>query len=154
MIPDDTYRDRLAATIGALSDWAQSVKDAAHVDITNSDAFWKLRVEPRAPGACPFELLFDGHQQFSLALADEIYENRPVDRFDFFLMLVRAIERGGVERIESRNALTDALAAIEMKVELGDGWAWVGERRVGSRAALKSDGGKVHRTARFLPYRR
>lgn len=154
MFADDVYREHLASAIAALEQWAAETKDAALIEIDNSDTYWKLAVTPNDKGACPFEVLFDQNQHFSLALADEVYENRPVDRLDFFPMLARAVTDGHVERIETRNAMTDALETIEMRVVLEDGWAWVGERRAGPRGARRVEGAAVRRVARFLPYRR
>lgn len=154
MFADDVYREHLAGALSALEAWAAASNDAAKIEIDNTDAYWKMAVTPFALGTCPFEILFDQHQRFSLALADEVYENRPVDRFDFFPMLARAVADGRVERILTLNAMTDAPEAIEMRVVLEDGWAWVGERRLAPRPARKLDAPAVHRVARFLPYRR
>jgi hypothetical protein len=154
MFPDDVFREHLGEAIAALESWAAETKDTAQIDIDNSETYWKMAVTPHAHGACPFEVLFDSHQRFSLALADEIYEDRPVDRFDFFLMLARAVASGNVERIRTFNAMTDAAEMIEMRVVLEDGWAWVGERRIAPRTPRKLETASVRRVERFLPYRR
>jgi hypothetical protein len=113
-----------------------------------------MTVTPEMPGAAPFQLLLAASQRFSLKIGGEIYDDKPIDRFDFFPMLVRAIRDGRVARIETFNALTEALETIETRVELEDGWAWVGERRVGQRASRRLESAQERRTARFLPYRR
>ena len=67
---------------------------------------------------------------------------------------LRDVREGRVERIETRNAMTDALETIEMRVLLEDGWAWVGERRIGARAPRKIETQGIARVERYLPYRR
>ena len=89
-----------------------------------------------------------------MSLERDVYEDRPFDTVAFFPMLARAIAGGHVERIETRSALTGALDAIEMRVVLEDGWAWIGERRVGARQSRRVETAEERRVHRFLPYRR
>lgn len=154
MLADDVYREQLSGAISALEQWVIETRDVASIEVANTEAYWRMIVAPHAVGTCPFEVLFDQNQRFSLALGGEVYENRPVDRFDFFPMLARAARDGRVERIETRNAMTDALETIEMRVLLEDGWAWVGERRTGPRPSRRIEGQGICRIERYLPYRR
>lgn len=154
MFSDDVYRDKLATVIDVLEAWAERTRDAAAIEATVTPVFWKLSVKPNALGACPFELLLRADQRFNVRIADEVYEDKPVDKFEFFPMLVRAIERGNVERVAISSALTGALDAIETRVTLEDGWAWIGERRVGPRTSRRQDSAHVQRAKRFVPYRR
>ncbi len=154
MLADDVYREQLSGAITALEQWVVETRDVAAIEVANTDAYWRMIVAPQAAGTCPFEVLFDPNQRFSLALGGEVYENRPVDRFDFFPMLARAVRDGRVERIETRNAMTDALETIEMRVLLEDGWAWIGERRIGPRPSRRIEGQGICRIERYLPYRR
>jgi hypothetical protein len=154
MFSDDVYRNRLSSVIETLDAWAREQADVA-VTTTNINAsFWKLSVSPFAPGACPFELMLRADQRFNLQIGREVYEDKPVDTFEFFPMLVRAIGSGNVERIEVSSALTAALEAIETRVTLEDGWAWIGERRVGPRGMRRTETVLEQRAHRFLPYRR
>jgi hypothetical protein len=154
MYSDDVYRNHLGETIAALEDWARDNRDVATIETSSNAAYWKLSVMPHAAGACPIELLLRADQRFNVAIGGEVYEDKPVDKFDFFAMLVRAIARGNVERINVLNALTGALEAIETRVTLEDGWAWIGERRIASRGSHKIDSAQELRTRRFVPYRR
>ncbi|MEQ1672205.1 MAG: hypothetical protein ABL893_15225 [Hyphomicrobium sp.] len=154
MFSDDVYRNKLATVIDVLEAWARDTRDAAAIETSVTSAYWKMQVKPGTPGACPFELLLRADQRFNVRIGDEVYENKPVDQFEFFPMLVRAIERGNVERVAISSALTGALDAIETRVTLEDGWAWIGERRVGPRGLNRHDGAQVQRVKRFLPYRR
>lgn len=154
MFPDDVYRSHLSDTIAALETWAQGMADCASIETQMQPSFWKMAVTPLAPGPCPLELMLRADQQFNAQIGGEIYEDKPVDAFSFFPMLVRAVAAGRVERISVKNALTGALEAIETRVTLEDGWAWIGERRLIARSQRKGDAAQVQNTHRFLPYRR
>lgn len=154
MYPDDVFRQRLDEVIGALEAWGAQNRDCASVEIAQAPTYWKLSVRPNMPGAATFDILLQATQRFSLAVAGEVYEDKTIDRFDFFPMLVRAIAEGHAERIETRSALTGALEVIETRIELEDGWAWIGERRVTPRSARKIDSAQEIRKRRYLPYRR
>jgi hypothetical protein len=94
-------------------------------------------------------LIIKADQKYSLKLAGEVFENRLVERFEMFPRLVHAIEAGHVDKILKFNAMTDALAAIEMRVELEPGWNWCAERRLSPPTPAEE-----WRTHRFLAYRR
>lgn len=113
-----------------------------------------MSVAPHFSRACPFQILLLATPQFSLDLAGEVYEDKPVDRFDIFPMLARAIAAGRVERHDLVSAMTGTLEAVEMRVQLEDGWVWVGERRTGGRGARKFETAQETRIKRFLPFRR
>ncbi len=153
-LPDDVFRERLAETIAALEAWAADNGDVAEIEMAVGAEFWKIRAVPHMTGACPFEILLRTNQTFSVNLASEVYEDRRIDRFDFFAMFARAVTLGNVERIETLSAATGAREMIEMRVDLEDGWAWIGERRVAPRNSRKFETNEVCRLRRFLSYRR
>ncbi len=154
MHADDVFRARLNEVITELEQWGHAQRDVATIESAAAAAFWEMAVTPNLKGACPFGVLFRPDQRFTLALGDEIYEDKPFDRFDFFIMLARAVAAGKIDMLETRSALTGTLEKIETRVELEDGWAWIGERRIGGRAVRKTDAAQEVRTRRFLPYRR
>ncbi|WP_045837175.1 hypothetical protein [Hyphomicrobium sp. 99] len=149
MLSDDVFRDRLEQTLVDIEGWGAAIRDCADVGIAASDRYWRMVVVPNEDLACPFELMIRSDQKFSLKLAAETYEDRPIERLDLFPALVRAIEAGRVDKIEIYNALTDALAGIAMRVELAPGWDWIGDRRISPPTPAEE-----WRTRRFLPYRR
>ena len=154
MFPDDVYRRHLGEIIAALETWAHDNRDVARIETASTPSFWKVNVNPHVRGACPFELLLRSDQRFNVAIGDEVYEDNPVGNFDFFAKLAGAIVRGHVERVDFLNALTGALDMIETRVTLDDGWAWIGERRIGQRSATRLESGQELRTRPYLPYRR
>lgn len=154
LFPDDVYRSRLSDTIATLEAWAASERDVAEVNIAATAAYWRLTVVPNIPGACPFELMLRADQRFNTIIGPEIYEDKLIDTFEFFPMMVRAIARGDVERVEILNALTGVVDAVEIRLTLEDGWAWIGERRLGQRTPRRLDGLEERRVYPYLPYRR
>ncbi len=149
MLPDDVFRDRLEQTLVEIEAAVAKVRDFAAVDIAASPAYWRLVVVPVEEAACPFELMIRADQTFSLKLADETAENLPIERFEFFPHLVRAIEEGHVEKISKHSTLTDALVAVAMRVALTPGWDWLHERRITPATSEEE-----WRTQPYLPYRR
>jgi hypothetical protein len=140
MLPDDVFRDRLEPTLVDLEAWANGMRDCAKIDITASQRYWRLSATPHIAGGCPFELLIKSDQTFDLRLANEVYEDRPLDRFDFLVRLV--------------NALTGVLLGIGTRVEIEDGWDWTGDRRITPTPLPALEADEVRRTHRFLPYQR
>jgi hypothetical protein len=149
MLPDDVFRDRLEQTLVEVEKSVAKMRDCAAIDVTASQHYWSVVALPFLAAACPFELIIKADQKFSLKVAAETFENRPVERFELFPRLVRAIEAGHVEKISKFDAMTDALVAIEMRVELEPGWDWLGERRLSPPASSEE-----WRTHRYLAYRR
>jgi hypothetical protein len=154
MLPDDVFRERLEQTLVDLETWAEETRGAADIAITASDRYWRMVVKPFFPGACPFELLIKASQTFDLGLDREAYENKPIQRFDLFLILVKAIVAGQVERIETRNALTGILTNVAMRVELAPGWDWIGSRTVQKRFIRPLEADEEQSIHRFLSYNR
>ncbi len=149
MLPDDVFRSQLEQTLVGIGALAETIRDCAAAEITASSRYWRLLVTPLFSSACPFDLLINSDQKFSLKLATENFEDRPVERFDLFPALVRAIEAGRVDRIEMLDSKTGFLARIAMRVGLAPGWDWLGEHPVGLVAISEE-----WRTNRSLPYRR
>jgi hypothetical protein len=154
MLPDDVFRERLEKTLIELETWAGETRGSADITITASDRYWRMVVRPFFPGACPFELLIKANQTFDLVLDHETYEDKPIQRFDLFLILAKAIAEGRVERIETRNALTGILTNVAMRVELAPGWDWIGSRTVLKRFIRPLEADEEQSTYRFLPYNR
>jgi hypothetical protein len=149
MLPDDVFRDRLEQTLLEIEAHIIKTRDVAAVDVAASARYWRIVVRPFLPQACPFELLINSDQKFSLTLVNETFENLPVERLDLFPALVRAIEAGRVDKIEMLDAKTGFLARTAMRVELAPGWDWLGEHQVGPPADSEE-----WRTHRYLAYRR
>ena len=154
MTSSDEDRSALSEAISALETWARVNSDVALIETEIAPAYWKMSVAPHTVGACPFELKLHADRRFDLAIGGEVYEDKPIDGLDFFVMLARAVAAGRVERVAVVSALTGSVDAIETRVTLEDGWAWIGERRTGLRGTRRMDTAQELRTHRFLAYRR
>jgi hypothetical protein len=154
MLPDDVFRERLEKTLVDLEAWAKTIRDCADAEVDASQRHWRMSVVPYIPGACPFELLIKADQTFSLNLAGEFYEDRPLDRFDFFIKLVDAIAAGRVDRVETYSAPTGMLLGIAMRVAIEDGWDWIGSREVTRHRMPLLESEIERRTRRYLSYLR
>lgn len=149
MLPDDVFRDRLEKTLIEIETHVAKTRDNAAVEIAASPNYWRLIMLPYCAAACPFELMIKASQKFSLKIAEETFEDLPIEGFDLFPKLVQAIEAGRVDRIEMLDSKTGFLARIAMRVELAPGWDWLGEHQVGPPADSEE-----WRTHRYLAYRR
>jgi hypothetical protein len=154
MLPDDVFRSRLQATITALRYWAPSIADAARLEETEAGDYWKLIVTPMVPSACPFELILHADQRYDIAIADETYESRPIDSFDWFLPFAEAIAEGNVVQRHWISRLTGLERSVETLVTLPNGGIWCEGRGANHRMPTLDDDGTELRERRFLPYRR
>ena len=124
MLPDDVFRSRLQSTITALRYWAPSIADAARIeeaeteqlleDHRHADAAERLPV--RADPAC--------RPALDLAIADETYENRPIESFDWFVPFADAIADGQVVQRHWISRLTGLERSVETLVTLPGGGIW------------------------------
>ncbi|MBA2126649.1 hypothetical protein DLM45_10510 [Hyphomicrobium methylovorum] len=154
MLPDDVFRERLESTLVELETWAETTRHCADIDIGASPRYWRIEVVPHFSGACPFALMLSANQTFTLELAGERHSDLPIEHFDLFPRLARAVRVGNVERIETLNALTKVLLMVEMRVSLGDNRDWIGQRRIVPQnldVLLDSEERTAHR---FLAYER
>lgn len=154
MESDTVYRDDLERTIASLEAWARDYSDVSEVHYFSEGFNWRMTSQPYVSGACALDLLLRKDRRFDLKIGSEFYDDKPIDRLDFFVMLVRAVASGHVERVDVVNALTASIDAVETRVTLEDGWAWIGERRTGLRGSRRMDSAQELRTHRFLAYRR
>ncbi|MFN3625851.1 MAG: hypothetical protein ACK4TP_17550 [Hyphomicrobium sp.] len=155
MLPDDIFRSRLQSTITALRYWAPSIADAARLDETEASDYWRLTVKPKVASACPFELILHADQRYDLSVADETYENRPIETFEWMVPFANAVADGEVVQRHWISRLTGLERSVETVVMLGDGGIWrEGRGTVQHWMPTLDDDGAELRERRFLPYRR
>ncbi|MFA5899897.1 MAG: hypothetical protein WC829_12390 [Hyphomicrobium sp.] len=155
MLPDDVFHSRLQSTITALRYWAPSIADAARVQETETGDYWRMLVTPKVASGCPFELILHADQHYDLAIAEQTYERRPIETFDWFIPLAMAVADGNVTQRRWISRLTGLERSVETLVVLPNGGLWREGRSEGPYTApsLDDDGTEV-RERRFLPYRR
>jgi len=153
MLPDDIFRSRLQTTIMALRYWAPSIADAARLEETETSDYWRINVAPAVASACPFELILHSDQRYDLSIAEETYEARPIETFDWFIPFADAIAEGNVVQRRWISRLTAIERGVETLVMLGGGGIWREGRGAYQMPTLDDDGTEL-RERRFLPYRR
>lgn len=152
MRPDDIFLARLQLTITTLRYWTPSIADAAAIEESESASHWRMRISPRLPEACPFELILRADQFYDIAVAGEEYDARPITSLDLFSPLVEAIAAGAVFQRRWASAATGAPRAVETIILLGAGRAWRGApASLSSPETLEGAESADHY---FLPYRR
>ncbi|MEO8421537.1 MAG: hypothetical protein ABI457_10110 [Hyphomicrobium sp.] len=154
MLPDDVFRSRYQATITALRYWAPSVADAARLEEAETSDYWKIIVTPHVPSACPFALSLHADQRYDLSIAEETYESRPIETFDWFVPFASAVSEGNVVQRHWLSRLTGLERSVETIVTLPGGGIWREVRGLSASMPTLDDDGTELRERRFLPYRR
>lgn len=150
MQPQDQFDRRLDATIAALTAWSETWCDVADVTIEKTSAFWRLRLDPKAIGACAAEVILHRRQTCDWMIGNETYEGLPLDDLDAILPVLDAVTAGTVTTRSRRSAMTDK--ATEIATVVGDRRAPRFERR---RTISPTSGpGDVASERHYLPYRR
>lgn len=154
MLSDDVFRSRLETTIASLRYWVPQIADAARIEESEGEGFWRISVTPKVFGACPFELMLRSSQHYDLVLGTETYEELPIESFDLFLPLAEAITAGRVVQRRTVSAATGAVVEVESIIRLADGRIWHERRVIEPLANAASDDGLEKHGAAFLPYHR
>lgn len=150
MQPQDQFDRRFDATVEALAAWAATMRDAAEVTTESTATFWRLRLDPRAAGGCPAEVILHRHQTCDWMIGAEAYEGLPLDTLDAIQPLLMAIAAGEAATITTRSAMTNRLVEVSTRVGDADMPIFARARTV-SRAAVAGD---VTEAKHYLPYRR
>jgi len=154
MHADDIYRTKLQATVAALKYWLPEINDTARVSEISDVDYWKIAVEPKVPGACPFELMLRTDQRHDLIIAGEVFEDQPTTTLDLFVPLVDSIAEGRVVQRRTVSAATGAPVALRTIITLPDGHVWEAERTLPDGLAPGALDDLIIEDRHFLPYRR
>jgi hypothetical protein len=154
MLPDEVFRSRLQTTVTALRYWAPSIADTARLEQTETSDYWKIIVAPTVASACPFVLILHADQRYDIAVADEMYESRPIETFDWFVPFAEAVSEGNVVQRRWISRLTGLERSVETVVTLAGGGIWREARGGSARTPTLDDDGTELRERRFLPYLR
>ena len=154
MLSDDAYTSQLQSTIESLRYWIPSVADAVRVEEIEAEGFWKIYVNPKTPGACPFELIFRADRHFDMVIAGETYEDLELTSFDYFLPLVEAIAEGRIVQRRRVSQATGRTYDIETIVTMRDGRTWSRKLRVAGLPDQAEADGLELQDRHFIAYRR
>ncbi len=123
MRSEDTYRLKLRELSASIRAWSGFIADVARIEIAEDASPWRLRIDPRAPRACPIELLLDDRSPVcDVTLAGETYEGWHLPTLDVVLPLLIAVSEGRVvtRRISSSATGTGLGTATLVTLANGD----------------------------------
>lgn len=149
-LPDDLFRAELSGALQGMAQWCETYERYCLIERRETADHWWLKADPLLPGACPFELVITANQRFSINVDGELFEDKPISDMDFFVAAANAIASGLADRAVVEGAMTGRKLVVETRIALGDGWNWIGERRL----VKQSREPVVRRVHVFLPYRR
>ncbi len=153
MRADDRFREDLHKLIAGLRTWAASCSGEALCAQTETPDYWRLAVRPIANTACPLELILHADQRYDASIGLETYENRPLDRPDLLLPMVKAIADGQVITRNWRTRSTGLLHSIETIVRLEAG-TLTGLREIPAVASFVGRDDCVGHDRHYAPYKR
>ncbi len=154
MFSTDVYRSKLLTTFEQLKAIAAPLTKVAFVDYLATPDFIKLALVPHAPNACAVELMLRTDQFYDIAIANEFYEDCPVENFDTFVPLIRAITQGNVAQCRHISRATSTERAIETIVTLSNGTVWRKGHVHADAAHSIAEADTLMSTRNFVPYQR
>lgn len=152
MLATDAYLAKLEQTIASLKAWTGFIADVAAVETGDGASSWRLVIRPKAPQACPVELLLRHDQLYDIAVASEVYEDQRAEDLDGFLRLIEAIAEGRVVTRTEQSRATGAVYAVETRVDIAPGKAWVRRRELPA-ARIADPEQTIFTDRHYTPYR-
>ena len=152
MLATDAYLAKLEQTIASLKAWTGFIADVASVETSDGASSWRLVIRPKAPQACPVELLLRHDQLYDIAGASEVYEDQPADDLELFLPLLEAVAEGRVVTRTEQSKATGAVYAVETRIAAAAGRTWVRRRELPA-ARLADPEQTVFADRHYTPYR-
>lgn len=152
MLATDAYLAKLEQTIASLKAWTGFIADVAAIETGEGSSSWRLVIRPKAPQACPVELLLRHDQLYDIAVASEVYEDQPADDLELFLPLLEAIAEGRVVTRTEQSRVTGAVYAVETRIATAAGKSWV-RRRALPAARLADPEQTIFTDRHYTPYR-
>lgn len=152
MISDDQFNLERDRAIRQLTQMSDGMRDVAHVVIEQSDNIWRLGLEPHAPGACAFDLAIRADQRFDILIADQLYEDLPIETFELFVGLAHAITDGRVIVRRYFTPLTGTETGSRALVQFDNDVVWSGPMR-GPMNSRHSETDFIAADSHFVPYR-
>jgi hypothetical protein len=104
MQSDDVFRKAFEAASSRMTAWVEEQRDVAAVDYERSVDFCRVSLVPRAPNACPVELMLHRPTQtYDVQIGTETWEGQPAGHLERFIPMLDAIVSG---RVIARTYLT------------------------------------------------
>jgi hypothetical protein len=154
MLPDDQFATAFARGTERLEAWAHGLWDCADADLERGTIFWRLRLTPKAAGACLVEIIvYPASQTFDFQVHDESYDQLPANPISGLHPLLHAVVAGRVVQRTWVTASANLAFAIETEIQRADGAPWLRSRPL-LPTPPSAASGSTAQTKTFLPYRR
>ncbi len=150
MLPDDTFRVELEHTVRAVEAWCRGLADVATFESETADSFWRMRCRPKAPSACPVEVIVRRSQVWDLDIGPETYETMAGQPLATLMPLLDAIAAGRVITRTVRSPVTGRPLSVHTIIAPGEPGEWQRARTIDEAPAGTAT---VHQDRRYVPYR-
>lgn len=150
MQPQDQFERRYEAATIALVAWSETLKDVADVIVERAASYWRLRLDPKASGTCPVEVILHRSQVYDVMIGSESYESLPLDDPDRLQPMLAAIAAGHVVTRTRRSAMTNRLVEIATVIGSANNPLFERARTTGAMPAPSDLVAERH----YVPYRR
>jgi hypothetical protein len=151
--PAEGECNRKTFSIAALTTRLPSIAAHAKIDRELAGRYWRVRLKPHQPNACPVELLLSRDQVFDCDIGPESAENQPITDLGLFLPMLWAITDGRVLLRSWRAHATGSELVRELVVDLAPDQTWSMQRRVRAGTAT-TEASAVASDQVYVAYRR
>ncbi len=130
MQPQDVFNRGFADATAAIDAWLPSMAAHAAIEREQAERYWRVRLTPHQPNACPVELMLSREQVFDCDIGPESAENQPITDLGLFLPMLRAVTEGRVLLRRWRAQATGSELVRELVVDLAPEQSWSMRRRI------------------------
>lgn len=153
MQPHDVFNRAFDATTTQLDQWLTLVAADADIEHERTANYWRVRLRPHQPGACPVELMLSRSQSYDLDAGSESVVAQPLTDLNLFQPLLQAVADGHLVHRTWAAQATGRVLTHELIVHLADGRDWRTRRIVhAGTAATELDA--IARDRSYVAYRR
>lgn len=153
MQPQDVFNRGFDDATAAIEAWLPSMAAHATIDHEQAGRYWRVRLIPHQPNACPVELMLSRDQVFDCDIGPESAENQPIADLGLFLPMLWAITDGRVLLRSWRAQATGSELVRELVVDLAPDQIWSMRRRVRAGTAT-TEASAVASDQVYVAYRR
>lgn len=153
MQPQDQFDQQFNTLVATLSAWTEGLQSCAEVSSEQNGDFWRLRLDPHLPTACPVEVIVHRSQTYDIMIGPEAYEGLTLQRFSGIQPMLEAVVRGCVTTLTTRSAATNSTIGFETVLTNGANELWR-QSRPAQPADARAPTDTVISTRHYPPYRR
>ncbi len=153
MQPQDVFNRAFDDTTAAIDAWLPSVAADAAIEHERTPRYWRVRLVPHQPNACPAELMLSRDQHFDFEAGSESVVGQSVQDFSIFLPLLKAVVDGRVVQRSWTAVATGAELTREFIARLAPDKEWP-IRRIVHAASAATEMSALAEDRAFVAYAR